>query len=1040
MMIVAIIITEASEELDRQTEEVYGSFVESSLQQQAKSLGQQALDYAWWDQSIEHLLKKPDADWADNNIGSYLQDKFNISVSLVVLPDNQFAFGFIDSEQVTDLSRFNGNVSLQWLIDSARRMSLDKPQPVSGLAMIDGQLHIIGAFPFTPERSAGERRSDIYLSVLVLMQRLNDEFIQQHAKDFGLQLGVMDYSFKSNGLILKSVLNKPLAVLPFRAPRPGEALLERMIGPMLGLTLIFLLLFFLSTTIIAKVSKLNATIESEKEALTNARAKLQQAYDQMEGRVEQRTLALKEEIEQRKQAEQELIKTEYIFQTLTNEAPSGILVHRHGQPLYANPALLALFNMDSFAQIEALDSTLDLWSEKDQKRVKNYHEARLRGENAAKEYTLASHPDFGPQRQLFNRSFRIEWEGGSAVCTMLEDITDRLKVQRELQETRNLLEQRVLERTHELGNSNLALSDEVRQHEQAQQQLRLSHEVLNSTSEAVVITDKNGSVEYVNEAYCQLTGYSREQMLGSNPRIHKSGRHDKKFYEDMWSALIQDDHWRGEVWDRRKNGQIYPKWLSISAVKDDNASTSHFVGVFSDITDRKDQQERLERLAHYDPLTGLPNRLLFKERVKRKMVGAERDAAKRTALLFIDLDHFKHVNDSLGHAAGDHLLVEVANRINHCLRSSDAVGRCAGGEGDHVVARMGGDEFTVALDCIESTESVAVVIERLRNALEAPVVIDDQDVFVSASIGVSIYPDDGSSYEQLVKNADKAMYRSKKGGRNQFNFFSAEMDSIANRRIELESGLRKALSEENFILHYQPQIDVGSGLVTSVETLIRWQHPDKGLIPPGDFIQVAEDTGLIVAIGEWVFLNSCKQVMHWNRTISPDIKLAVNLSARQFKDPELLQKIMSALKESGLPPQRIELEVTESVMIDDIDEAVSTLNKIRETGISVAIDDFGTGFSSLSYLRKLPVDTLKVDRGFTAKINQDDKVAAIVETIIHLGKRLNLNIVAEGVETLEQSDLLQVFGCDNQQGFLFSRPLSVADAEKYLSRKYLGDC
>lgn len=1027
MLTVALIITQASTQLDREADSLYRSFIRSSITHELTSLRDQALDYAWWDDAVKNLLLQQNLEWADANIGRYLYDHFAVDASLVVTADNQIPIGFIKGELRQDLEHFSGIPALDHLLERARNASLLDPKGAAGLIKVDGLLYLVGAFAFTPESTEQTQRAGIYRSVLLLMQAIDADFIQKLGTGYNLQLHSLDLSAKAPGLLLSSALDEPLATLSYQPPRPGEQLLNQVTGSLLGLMLIFLLLLSLSAWIIAKVTRLNRRIELEKKSLQQARLALQQAHDQMELTVEQRTSALQQEVAQHRQTEQELLRTERRFKTLTDESTAAILVHRHSQPLYANPALLALLNLDSLEQIQALESTLVLWSDADQERVERHHEARLCGEPAPKEYILSSHPAFGPQRQLSNRSFCIDWGGESAICTLLLDITESLQTQAQLQQAKASLEQRVSERTQ-------ALAEEVDQHRQAQQQLRMSHEVLKSTSEAVVVTDNLGVIVDVNQAYCQLTGFSPEQVLGQNPSMHQSGRHDSDFYQQMWSELVEHGQWRGEVWDRRSNGEIYPKWLSISAIKDDNQHTSHYVGVFSDITERKDQEKRLQRLALYDALTNLPNRLLFKERVEQKLLKAKRDPRYKAALLFIDLDHFKDVNDSLGHIAGDQLLIEVGQRIQQCMRSSDTVGRVWDNTDEHIVARMGGDEFTIAIDYLENNDAVTTITERLRVAFTEAVILEDQPVFVSISIGISVFPDDGESYEQLVKNADKAMYRSKRSGRNQFNFFSAEMDNIANGRIELESGLRQAIREQTFILHYQPKVDAQGGVVNSMEALIRWQHPDKGLIPPGDFIQVAEDTGLIVPIGEWVIDTACHQVMRWSQQLSRPLKVAVNLSARQFRDPQLLEKIIAILKRSGLPPQQLELEVTESVMIEDIDAAIQVLSRLRETGISVAVDDFGTGYSSLSYLRKLPLDTLKIDRSFTAKINQDPKMAAIVEAIIRMGHSLNLEVVAEGVETHQQQELLQYYGCRYLQGFLFSQPLETSAMLVYLQR------
>ncbi len=1038
--VVAFILAEASDEQDRQSDQLYRSFVTTSINHERHMLGKLVMDYAWWDEAIDNLLRKPDLVWADENIGSYLHDNYDIDISLVVSGNDTITLGFVAGKLDSDLHHFATSTGLMHLVDQARQAPLSSSTPASGLIKIDQKLYIASVAAFTPEKTVLVSRQGLYRSVLVVLEQLDPAFISRHGQAFQLQIGALDMSATEPGVPLLSATGQLLATLSYEAPQPGASLLQRIFAPLVGLLLIILILGALSAWIIMRVAALNRQIEAEKNASQQARHELQQANEQMEVMVEQRTADLREEIVQRNRAEQELLRTEQRFQTLTEEATVAILVHRNNQPLYANPALLSLYKMDSFAQIQALDSTLLLWAEQEREHVMKCHHARLNHRPAPKEYTLSSNPEFGPQRQFFNRSFRIDWDRESAVCTLLLDITESIQTQQQLQEARDQLEARVKERTKALEATNQALADEVIQHQQAQQQLRLSHEVLQSTSEAVVVTDTHGIIQEVNAAYCQLTGYRADEVLGKNPRTHKSDRHDADFYRDMWAALTEQGHWRGEIWDQRKNGEVYPKWLSISAVRNDQGVTTHYVGVFSDITERKDQEARLEQMALYDSLTTLPNRLLFKEHVTQKLLKARRQPDNKIALLFIDLDHFKHVNDSLGHAAGDRLLVEVAQRISQSLRGSDSIGRVTSNPRDasSMVARMGGDEFTVAIDGLQDNEAIALIIERLRTTLDLPVLLGQQEVFVSASIGVSVFPDDGANYEELVKNADMAMYRSKNAGRNQFTFFSPALDNIASRRIELEAGLRRALHEGGFILHYQPKICAASGSIDGMEALVRWQHPDKGLIPPGDFIQVAEDTGLIVPMGEWIIATACRQVQIWNQTQHTSLKLAVNLSARQFSDPALLDKILAILQTSGFPPEQLELEVTESSIISNIETAIQTLNQLRAAGISVAIDDFGTGYSSLSYLRKLPLDTLKIDRSFISSITTDKKVAAIVKTIIDMGQNLQLAIVAEGVETAEQSALLNRYNCPCQQGFLFSRPLDTDTMTRFITQTQAG--
>lgn len=554
--------------------------------------------------------------------------------------------------------------------------------------------------------------------------------------------------------------------------------------------------------------------------------------------------------------------------------------------------------------------------------------------------------------------------------------------------------------------------------------LKINNEILKGIHEAVVITDSRGNIKEANDSHCQLMGYSREEILGKNTRLFKSGRHNDEFYQQMWNDLMTKGHWEGEVYDKRKSGEIFPKWLSISVVEDESKE-KNYIGIFSDISELKEQEKRLKQIAHFDSLTQLPNRLLFQERVEQKLLYANRRGGGLVALFFIDIDNFKHVNDSLGHSIGDQLLIEIANRITKSLRMSDTVGRIYSDDDDQilVVARIGGDEFTVALDGMHDVKEITPIITRLQTSLCKSILFDGQEVFPSASVGISVFPHDGDDYNSLMKHADTAMYCSKKSGRNLFHFFSKEMNTVASKRIELESGLRKALKNENFILHYQPKMDVAENRIHGVEALIRWNDPELGVIPPSDFIPIAEETDLILKIGEWVLETACKQVAEWNRTSNSNIQLAVNLSARQFKDPDLLSKIIVALYRSGLQPNKLEIEVTETVMIDDIDHAIHTLQALRDKGVSIAIDDFGTGYSSLSYLKQLPVDTLKLDRSFTSVIHDNSRVAAITESIIHMGQKLSLMIVAEGVETEQQSKQLLEYGCKYQQGFLHARPL-----------------
>ncbi len=597
----------------------------------------------------------------------------------------------------------------------------------------------------------------------------------------------------------------------------------------------------------------------------------------------------------------------------------------------------------------------------------------------------------------------------------------------ELSAIKDELEQRVVSRTQ-------ALAHEVEQHQQAQAQLMLASQVMRSTSEAVVITDADNYVVDVNEAYCDITGYNREEVLGENPSLVRSGLHDEAFYQIMWQTLAKQGCWKGEIWDRRKNGEVFPKWLAINAVKNEQGKLTHYVGVFSDISELKSKEAELQALAHFDPLTRLPNRVLCKELVEQQLFNARRSRHK-VALLFIDLDHFKHVNDSLGHAAGDELLVEVAQRLERSLLQTGTACANASVSG-HTIARLGGDEFIVAIDNLKAVDGLGDLVERMQQAIREPMLIQQKTVHVDSSIGIAIYPDDGQSYGKLSRHADTAMYRAKEGGRNRFVFFTEEMNRQAHQRLEMEIELRRSLEAGHFEVYYQPKISTASTEVYGMEALVRWNHPELGVVSPLDFIQIAEDTGLIIPLGEWILQQACHYCVNLNRKISTAIQVAVNISARQFADPQLVDKVTCALAESGLAASQLELEVTESMVIGDIDDAIKTINQIRALGVKIAVDDFGTGYSSLSYLKRLPIDTLKIDRSFVRPLDDpaalDDRV--IVEAIIRMGQQLRMQIVAEGVETSTQDLVLCRLGCDLLQGYLYSRPLSAGDFTEYLAK------
>ncbi|WP_193771102.1 EAL and GGDEF domain-containing protein [Candidatus Magnetaquicoccus inordinatus] len=601
--------------------------------------------------------------------------------------------------------------------------------------------------------------------------------------------------------------------------------------------------------------------------------------------------------------------------------------------------------------------------------------------------------------------------GGESYFTgIMHDITERKKAKEALQEAYNELERRVLERTQELQEANVQLLSSLEAQKRAESGLRLAAKVFEHASEAIVITAVDGSIVDINQAYSHITGFSREDVIGANPRIGKSGRHEPDFYRQMWEAILNYGQWAGEVWDRRKNGEIYPKWLSINAVKDADGVITHFVGIFSDISHVKTTEERLEQLAFYDPLTRLPNRMLFKDRAKKAIAWSERHGAKG-AVCFIDLDRFKYVNDTLGHAAGDKLLVEVARRLLACVRVSDTV------------ARLGGDEFTVILTDLERGEQAAVVADKIIASVSQPVDLDGHQANIGASIGIAIFPDDGNTYDLITQYADLAMYHAKEAGRGTSRFFELSMNAKSTKRATLESSLRRALKNKEFLLHYQPKVELRSGRVIGMEALVRWQQPDGTMVSPLDFIPLAEETGLIVPLGQEILQMACQYNKKLLDQGLPPVKVAVNLSGRQFQDRELHTSIQSILLKTGLAPEWLELEVTESMMMKDERQAIVTLQQLREIGLSIAMDDFGTGYSSLSYLKRFPISSLKIDQSFVRDLVEDSDDAAIVAAIVSMAKSMRLRVVAEGVENRHQKEFLQRLDCDEIQGYWLSRPL-----------------
>ncbi|MEZ5626185.1 MAG: EAL domain-containing protein [Rhodocyclaceae bacterium] len=538
-------------------------------------------------------------------------------------------------------------------------------------------------------------------------------------------------------------------------------------------------------------------------------------------------------------------------------------------------------------------------------------------------------------------------------------------------------------------------------------QLRLAARLFETSEEGIVITDAHNRIQAVNPAFSRTTGYAAEECLGRRPSMLSSGRHDKAFYQRLWGELMRNGHWQGEIWNRRKNGEIYPEWLVLSAIRDPAGQITQHVGIFSDLTEYHASQNRIRFLATHDVLTELPNRMLLEERCGQVVAWA-RKAGHRVALLFVDVDNLKLVNDSLGHAAGDTLLQSVAQRLRHCVGEKD------------LVCRQGGDEFIVLLDELPNLEAATSVAQRINDRLGAPYHTDSGELVTSVSIGIAMYPDDGDDFNALLRKADAAMYQAKEAGRNTFRSHHPEADPDALDELVIRNGLRPALTRDEFALHYQPILSLATGALLGAEALLRWRHPTLGDIPPDRFIRVAELSGHIVSIGEWVLHEACRTAATWP---GHELSVAVNLSPLQFRHGSLEGCIAAALEASGLDGRRLELEITESTLMGDTTLLIEQLARLKALGLRLAVDDFGTGYSCLAYLRRLPVDKLKIDRAFVGDMSEDADDASIVRAIIQMAEGLGVRTTAEGVESAHQHAMLEALGCAEGQGYFYARPM-----------------
>jgi diguanylate cyclase (GGDEF)-like protein/PAS domain S-box-containing protein len=696
-----------------------------------------------------------------------------------------------------------------------------------------------------------------------------------------------------------------------------------------------------------------------------------------------RIFCLDFDVTERKLAEQGMFVIGVNFRALFDRTADAIMLIRDGQIAEINPAALALFGYASKAEIGG--------HYPDNLSPQHQPDGQLSADKARAMMALAH--ETGNQR--------FEW----------------LHLNRE----RTAFWTEVLLTLVPVNGESLlyAVVRDISERKAAEQSLYLAAQVFESGREAILITDQDQKIISINKAFSDLTGYPPEQVIGKTPHMFCSGKHDSAFYQELWSSLQANDHWQGEIWDRHHDGHHYPLWLGITAVRNKEHRITNYIGMCADISARKASEEYTRHLAEHDFLTDLPNRVLLLDRMGQALEAARRNQTQ-VAVLYLDLDRFKYINDSLGHAVGDQLLQTVAERLRKCVRGVDTV------------SRHGGDEFLVMLADIGGVGQAAHLATNVLQALAQPYRINDYEFVITTSIGISIYPDDGDDTETLIRNADTAMYHAKESGRNSYQFYSEEMNVRIMERITLENSLKRAIGNQEFVLQYQPELEMHSGKVIGAEALLRWNHPDFGMLSPARFIAVAEDCGLLVPIGDWVLRTACRQARLW-RDKGWELVVSVNISMGQFRQKNLLQSVIDALDAASLEPYFLELEITEGLLMEEGGNTLRTLNALKQLGVRLAIDDFGIGYSSLNYLKRFPIDKLKIDQSFVHDISTGDPDdAAVISAIIVMAKSLHFKVIAEGVETHAQYVFLQENGCDECQGNYLGPPMLAAEMGRYL--------
>lgn len=678
------------------------------------------------------------------------------------------------------------------------------------------------------------------------------------------------------------------------------------------------------------------------------------------------------------------------LQGVIEQSLAGIYLIQGGRFAYANQGFADIFGYDSPAEIMGMISVGDLIIPEDRAKVAENIRRRTEGEVPEMRYTFTGLRKDGKHVEVEVHGRRMEFKGKPAVIGVILDVSER---------------------------------------KQAEQQLRIAATAFEA-QEGMMVTDADQVVLRINEAFTSITGYSAAEIIGKTPRFLRSGRHDRAFYSAMWASINSTGTWQGEIWDKRKSGEVFPEWITITSVRSVEGEVTNYVATITDITERKAAESEIEYLAFYDQLTRLPNRRLLLDRLQQALAASARSGAEG-ALLFIDLDNFKDLNDTLGHEKGDLLLKLVAERLNLCVRDGDTV------------ARLGGDEFVMMIEGLSSVPEEAAaqskkIGEKVLTALNQPYPLADREHHSTPSIGVTLFSDQKDSIEELMKRADLAMYKAKQAGRNTLCFFDPHMQAAVVARTAMEADMRVGLRDGQFLLYYQPQVNHHVEL-TGVEALLRWQHPERGLVSPVEFIPVAEASGLILPLGQWVLETACRQLVSWSRGVeTARLTVSVNVSARQFHHPAFVDRVLSVIEETGANPERLKLELTESLLLSDVDDVIDKMTALKDRGVGFSLDDFGTGYSSLAYLKRLPLDQLKIDQSFVSDIVTNGNDAAITSAIVALAHNLGLSVIAEGVETEAQCEHLARQGCHAYQGYLFGRPGSVELIEAMLGRVAAG--